>query len=69
MNEPIHAATFSEAELEQFWERGYVRLGRVVPVAQIEALCARIDDIMLGRVRYDNMLMQLCPSAGQALRR
>src|SRR3954466_12802427 len=66
MNEALHPQTFSDAELEQFWECGYVRLGRVVPLAQIEALCARIDDIMLGRVHYDNMLMQLCPSAGQA---
>src|ERR1041385_2830360 len=65
MNDVLHAPTFSEAELEQFWDCGYVHLGQVVPLAQIEALCERIDDIMLGRVQYDHMLMQLCPSAGQ----
>jgi phytanoyl-CoA dioxygenase PhyH len=64
MAERIHLPTFSDAELAEFWECGYVRLGRVVPTAQIEALCDRIDDIMLGRIHYDNMLMQLCPSAG-----
>jgi hypothetical protein len=65
MNEVLHAPTFAETELEQFWDCGYVRLGHVVPRAQIGALCERIDDIMLGHVQYDNMLMQLCPSAGQ----
>jgi hypothetical protein len=61
----VHSLTFSDAELEQFWEEGYVRLGHVAPLAEIEALCERIDAIMLGRIQYDNMLMQLCPSAGQ----
>jgi hypothetical protein len=65
MVECLQPPTFSDAELEQFWDQGYVRLGHVVPTGQIEALCERIDDIMLGRIRYDNMLMQLCPSAGQ----
>src|SRR5262245_36837318 len=65
MNELLHSPAFADAELEQFWECGYVRLGQVVPLAEIEALCTRIDDIMLGRVHYDNMLMQLCPSAGR----
>ena len=61
----IHAPFLSREELEAFQEEGYVRLGRAVPVEEIEALCQRIDDIMLGNIVYPDMLMQLCPSAGE----
>lgn len=61
----LHAPTLSPAELEQWREEGYLRLGHVVPAEDIDALCQRIDMIMLGEIRYDNMLMQLCPSAGK----
>ena len=60
----LHAATLSDDELQTYRDQGYVRLGKVGPPETIEALCQRIDDIMLGHVRYDHMLMQLCPSAG-----
>ena len=62
---PLHAPELSAAELGRFHERGYVRLGHVAPREEIDALCRRIDRIMLGEVRYDRMLMQLCPSAGK----
>ena len=61
----LHAPTLSPAELDQWREQGYVRLGHIAPAEEIDALCQRIDDIMLGKVRYDKMLMQLCPSAGE----
>ncbi len=61
----LHAPALSAAELDRFHEQGYVRLGHVAPRAEIDALCRRIDQIMLGEVRYDDMLMQLCPSAGK----
>ena len=61
----LHSPTLSPTELEGFHTQGYVRLGHVASPAEIEALCQRIDQIMLGEVHYDNMLMQLCPSAGQ----
>ena len=61
----IHPPVLSDAELAAYHEHGYVRLGKVAPDEEIEALCRRIDDIMLGKIRYDNMLMQLCPSAGK----
>ena len=61
----LHAPTLSPAELDQWREQGYVRLGHIAPAEEIDALCQRIDDIMLGEVRYGKMLMQLCPSAGQ----
>lgn len=56
---------FGQAEQERFFEAGYLRLGRVVSRATIQALCARIDDIMLGRVTYDEMPMQLDSQTGQ----
>ena len=60
----LHGSVLTDDELATFHEQGYVRLGKVAPDEEIEALCQRIDDIMLGKIRYDNMLMQLCPSAG-----
>ena len=62
----LHGPVLTNDELKVFHEQGYVRLGKVAPDEEIEALCQRIDDIMLGKIRYDNMLMQLCPSAGHA---
>ncbi len=61
----LHAPFLSDEELEQYNELGYVRLGHVAPDEEIDGLCERIDDIMLGNISYDNMLMQLCPSAGK----
>ena len=61
----LHSPTLSPEELEVFDEQGYVRLGKVAPDEHIQAMCRRIDDIMLGKIHYDNMLMQLCPSAGK----
>ena len=60
----LHAPALSPAELEEFHEQGYVRFGHVAPTAEIDSLRHRIDQIMLGEVRYEKMLMQLCPSAG-----
>ena len=60
----LHPPTLSAAELEKFHAQGYLRLGKVAPDEHIRAMCQRIDDIMLGKIHYDGMLMQLCPSAG-----
>ena len=40
-----------------------MRLGVVASETQIDALCERINQIMLGDIRYERMQMQLCPSA------
>ena len=61
----LHGSVLTDAELNAYAEQGYVRLGKVAEDEDIKALCQRIDDIMLGEIRYDNMLMQLCPSAGK----
>lgn len=61
----LHAPVLTDDELAAYQEHGYVRLGKVAPKEEIKALCQRIDDIMLGKIRYDKMLMQLCPSVGK----
>jgi hypothetical protein len=60
----LHAPTLSDSELQHFERNGYIVLGKVAPTERIEAMCERIDDIMMGRVVLPNpMLFQLCPSA------
>ena len=44
----LHASELSAAELDQFHDQGYVRLGHVASHEEIDALCQRIDQIMLG---------------------
>ena len=61
----LHGPVLTDDELAAYHEHGYVRLGKVAPDDEIKALCRRIDDIMLGKIHYDNMLMQLCPSVGK----
>ncbi|MBT5873006.1 MAG: phytanoyl-CoA dioxygenase family protein [Candidatus Latescibacteria bacterium] len=61
----LHQPDFTIEELETFNSDGFVRLGQVVPDGDIGDLCQRIDDIMLGKIAYEKMLMQLCPSAGK----
>ena len=55
----------TEAEWLKLEEVGYVRLGIVLPEAEIDRLCQRIDEIMLGTIRYEGMRMQLCPSSSK----
>ena len=57
-------STLTEAELEEYRRLGIVRLGRVADDSVMDALCERIDEIMLGTTSYQGMRKQLCPSAG-----
>ena len=59
----VHGPTLSDAELELFWDQGYLVLGRAAPLESIEHLCRRADQILLGDVQYPGMTFQLCPSA------
>ncbi len=61
---PTHPTKLSEKQIEQFHREGYVMLGRLTPPEAIEALCNRIDQIMLGNLVYPGMLMQLDPADG-----
>ncbi|HLK55182.1 MAG TPA: phytanoyl-CoA dioxygenase family protein [Chthonomonadaceae bacterium] len=55
----------SEKAWEQFADEGYLRLGQVATDDQLEALQTRMDDIMLGRVRYSGMFFQLDTDTGK----
>ncbi|NUP99620.1 MAG: phytanoyl-CoA dioxygenase family protein [Armatimonadetes bacterium] len=54
----------TDTQMRQWEEDGFVRLGQVMSDAQLEALRARIDDIMLGRIRYEGMYFQLDSETG-----
>lgn len=51
--------SFGTEQERQFFETGYLRLGQVVSSDEIQALCSRIDNIMLGQLCYEGMPMQL----------
>ncbi len=56
---------FGMSELARFAEEGYLRLGRVASDEHLRAMCDRIDDIMLGKVRYEGMPMQRDTDTGE----
>ncbi len=47
-----------DAVMEHYREFGYARLGRVCGDNALQAMCARTEDLMLGRVVYDGMFFQ-----------
>ncbi len=51
----------SSEQWAQYERDGYLRLGRLLDPAELEALQSRIDEIMLGtaEIAYDKMMMQL----------
>jgi hypothetical protein len=55
---------FGPEQERLFFEQGYLRLGRLLSDAELNALCDRIDAIMLGTVRYEGMPLQLDSSTG-----
>ena len=60
--------TFDNAHHEQFMDQGYLRLGNVLSPDELAALQQRIDDIMLGRVRYKHMRLQVIEEDGEVRR-
>jgi hypothetical protein len=51
--------------LARFRRDGYARLGRIVSDEALEAMRARSDDLMLGRVTYDGLFYQLDTETGR----
>ncbi len=49
----------SDAQWEQYLRDGYLRIGRTLSQDALAGLRTRIDDIMLGKVRDDQLMMQL----------
>src|SRR5579884_465534 len=54
----------SEQDWKQFEREGYLRLGPVATEEELAALQTRMDEIMLGRVRYEGMFFQLDSETG-----
>ena len=54
-------SSFEDRHHAQFMEQGYLRLGKLLSADELTAIQQRIDDIMLGKIRYDNMRFQLDP--------
>jgi phytanoyl-CoA hydroxylase len=56
----------SDEQWQQYERDGYLRLGKVLSDADLQALQTRIDDIMLGKANldYSRILMQLDSSDG-----
>ncbi len=54
----------SQAQWAQFDRDGYLKLGQVVSDAELAALSQRMDDIMLGRFRYEGMYFQVDSETG-----
>ena len=55
---------FTDQQLREFWEQGYVCLGQVASDEEVEALRTRMDDIMQGRYGYPGMFFQLDSDSG-----
>ncbi|MBN9661488.1 MAG: polysaccharide pyruvyl transferase family protein [Acidobacteria bacterium] len=49
----------SSEQWKEYDRNGYLRLGRLLDADQLARLSERLDDIMLGRVRYPTLHMQL----------
>jgi polysaccharide pyruvyl transferase WcaK-like protein len=52
-------ATIAEEQWHQYDRDGYLRLGRLLDEQELTILQERIDAIMLGRIRYPTLQMQL----------
>jgi len=55
-------AALSDTQWQEFFEQGYVNLGRVISQELLVRMERRIDEIMMGEVQYGNkLMMQLDP--------
>lgn len=50
---------FTEDQWREYDTQGFLKIGRVLDDQELKAIQQRIDDIMLGRIRYRDMMMQL----------
>jgi hypothetical protein len=49
----------TDEQWREYDQRGYLNLGRILDESELQALRQRMDDIMLGRVRYASLQLQL----------
>ncbi len=50
---------FAEKHHKQFDEFGYLRLGKLLSIDELRDLCDRVDALMVGELKYDDMQFQL----------
>ena len=55
----------TDAQWKLYDEQGYLFLGKVADAVHLQKLQDRIDDIMLGKVRYPSMYFQLDSATGE----
>ena len=58
---PAVMGRYTAAHHEEFMERGYLHLGPLLPPDELQALSARLDEVMLGEVVYEGVTFQLDP--------
>ena len=61
----IENKIFNASSREHFEMYGFVRLGCVLKEIELQKLKQRINEIMLGEVKYANMLFQLDSENGE----
>jgi hypothetical protein len=54
-----------DAAIGEWRREGFARVGRVLHEDALGALCARCDDVMLGRVRHDGLFFQHDAESGR----
>lgn len=57
-------STFSAEDYQQFEDQGFVKLGHILSPQQLQVMQEQINRIMLGEIRYDDMMMQLDSDSG-----
>jgi len=55
----------SAAQWDAFWRDGFIKIGRTLSDEEIKQLCQRVDDIMMGKVKYEKLLMQIDPKVDE----
>eukprot|EP00483_Globobulimina_turgida_P005502 UN05512 len=53
----------SASQWQEFWQNGFVKIGKTLTESELNALRARLHDIMQGRIKYDKLLMQVDESS------
>eukprot|EP01084_Bolivina_argentea_P028048 52169_1 len=49
----------TQSQWDEFWQNGFVKIGKTLTESELNGLQQRVSDIMLGKIKYDNLLMQV----------
>ena len=53
--------SYTAAHHEEFMAQGFLQLGPLLPPEELQALSARLDEVMLGKKVYEGVTFQLDP--------